>query len=93
MSGGVAFVASAVEPELGATTFAAKRSDPSDPDVTRLREILLRYYEATGSRRAASLLADWPRGIADVWKISGAFVEERGGVPPVAPPGRHSAAV
>jgi glutamate synthase domain-containing protein 2/glutamate synthase domain-containing protein 1/glutamate synthase domain-containing protein 3 len=77
MSGGVAFVASEREPEIGATTFRAERCDPSDPDVTRLREILLRYYEATGSRRAASLLADWPRGISGVWKVSGA--------PPVLP--------
>jgi glutamate synthase domain-containing protein 2/glutamate synthase domain-containing protein 1/glutamate synthase domain-containing protein 3 len=81
MSGGVAFVAgddesgAPVTISLGPTgcVLAAARED--DPDVVRLFGILRRYAEATGSPRAASALAEWPRALARFTKVSLASAE------------------
>jgi len=70
MSGGVAFVA-LDEPfredghglRLGPSACAAGHAAPDDPDVARLRLLLERHAAATGSARAARLLADWPAAL------------------------------
>jgi len=38
--------------------------------VARLRDLLERYAEATGSSRALELLADWPRALEGFVKLS-----------------------
>ncbi len=79
MSGGIVFVASGDEPidesvinafELGPTPCSLVAASESDPDVAHLRGLLERYAEATGSRRAAQLLADWPRAVERFAKLS-----------------------
>ncbi len=81
MSGGVIFYAgeapfdaAAPEPALGPTPCAFGAARESDPDVRKLHALLLRYMEATGSARAAQLLADWPRSLSYFAKLS--LVEE-----------------
>ena len=78
MSGGVVFVATGderfdpAEPgiSLGPTTCRLSVCRPDDPDVARLHALLRRYAEATGSSRAAALLADWPRALDRFAKLS-----------------------
>ncbi len=77
MSGGVAFVAQAEEGRdalatlaLGPTPCQASLCSADDPDVEHLRDLLERYAEATGSRRAAELLCDWPSAVAGFVKIA-----------------------
>ena len=81
MSGGVvffagsaAFDAAAPEPSLGPTPCAFSAARESDPDVRKMYALLQRYVEATGSARAAQLLADWPRSLSCFAKLS--LVEE-----------------
>jgi glutamate synthase domain-containing protein 2/glutamate synthase domain-containing protein 1/glutamate synthase domain-containing protein 3 len=77
MSGGVAFVA-LEEPftpdshglALGPTNLALSACVENDPDVLRLRLVLERHAEATGSPRAARLLADWPRALGRFVKLA-----------------------
>ncbi|MFZ1125244.1 MAG: glutamate synthase large subunit [Candidatus Baltobacteraceae bacterium] len=77
MSGGVVFIAPGDEPideslgafELGPTPCRLTPARESDPDTLRLRDLLERYAEATGSRRAAQLLADWPRALERFAKL------------------------
>jgi glutamate synthase (ferredoxin) len=38
-------------------------------DAARLRELLVRHREATGSRRAADLLTAWERALARFWRV------------------------
>jgi glutamate synthase domain-containing protein 2/glutamate synthase domain-containing protein 3 len=83
MSGGVAFVA-LDEPfhaqshglALGPTGLHLSGCMESDPDVHALRGLLERHAEATGSPRAARLLADWPRALERFAKLA---------VPPILP--------
>jgi glutamate synthase (ferredoxin) len=77
MSGGVVFVAlderfdaAAHGLALGPTTCRLGPAIESDPDVARLRRLLERYAEATGSPRAARLLADWPRALERFAKLA-----------------------
>ncbi|GAC1300096.1 MAG: glutamate synthase-related protein [Vulcanimicrobiaceae bacterium] len=77
MSGGVVFVALGERFEngvsslaLGPTTCRLTPADAEDPDVAVLRALLERYAAATGSPRAARLLADWPRALACFAKLA-----------------------
>ncbi len=77
MSGGVVFVALAdrYDPEahglaLGPTTCRLSAAQTNDPDVVTLRTVLERYAEASGSPRAARLLADWPRALGRFAKLA-----------------------
>ncbi len=77
MSGGVVFVA-LDEPfvdgagglSLGPTTCRLTACFESDPDVLRLHGLLENYAEATGSTRAAKLLADWPAALERFVKLA-----------------------
>jgi glutamate synthase domain-containing protein 3 len=77
MSGGVVFVAleTPFTPDghgllLGPTNCAPQPADAADPDVAQLRELLERHAEATGSPRAARLLAEWPQSLARFAKLA-----------------------
>jgi glutamate synthase (ferredoxin) len=89
MSGGVAFLAPGVTYDADVPEFAlgptACRFGPAfagDPDVARLYALLQRHVEATGSARAAALLADWPNALELFGKLGLAGVESV--VPPAA---------
>jgi glutamate synthase domain-containing protein 2/glutamate synthase domain-containing protein 1/glutamate synthase domain-containing protein 3 len=77
MSGGVIFIAPGDEPfeeyaqslKLGPTPCRLLAATQSDPDIARLRDLLERYAESTGSRRAAQLLADWPCAVERFAKV------------------------
>jgi len=76
MSGGVVFVAlpDRYDPvahgiALGPTTCQLGPASPSDPDVRRLRTTLDRYVQATGSTRAARILAQWPQSLERFAKL------------------------
>jgi glutamate synthase domain-containing protein 3 len=77
MSGGIAFVA-LNEPfhaqahglALGPTNLHLSGCVENDPDVIALRGLLERHAEATGSPRAARLLADWPHALERFAKLS-----------------------
>ncbi len=77
MSGGVVFIAlpgpydaTAHRLALGPTTCRLSPARAGDPDVALLRDLLARYAEATGSPRAARLLADWPRALERIAKLA-----------------------
>ena len=77
MSGGTTFVAldgpfdeHVGDIALGPTPCRFFRCDESDPDVGRLRHVLERYAEATGSTRAAGLLDAWPAALDCFAKLS-----------------------
>jgi glutamate synthase domain-containing protein 2/glutamate synthase domain-containing protein 1/glutamate synthase domain-containing protein 3 len=77
MSGGVVFVAldepfdpSAPAISLGPTNLALVACAEDDPDVSKLRALLERHAEATGSPRAVRLLADWPRALERFAKLA-----------------------
>jgi glutamate synthase (NADPH/NADH) large chain len=58
MTGGVAYIWD--EDGHGVEPSDQVRSEPLDAaDVELLRELVVRHHEATGSRRAATLLARW----------------------------------
>lgn len=76
MSGGVVFIAlddefdvAAPALAMGPTTCSVSACDEHDPDVARLRTVLERYAEATGSPRATRVLADWPRALGRFARI------------------------
>jgi len=71
MSGGVAFVLG--EPgdlSFGPTECVARTVDATDADAVRLRDVLERYADATGSTRARDLLAQWPRSLERLVKVA-----------------------
>ena len=72
MSGGLAYV-HRLDPDLvnpAALRTGELRLDPlDDADAQRLRELLVRHREATGSTRAAELLADFDRARAEFTKV------------------------
>jgi len=77
MSGGVVFVAldqpfeaGAQEIALGPTNLQLTACAEDDPDAATLRGLLERHAEATGSPRAARLLADWPYALARFAKLA-----------------------
>jgi glutamate synthase domain-containing protein 2/glutamate synthase domain-containing protein 1/glutamate synthase domain-containing protein 3 len=76
MSGGVVFITldesfdAGTKLSLGPTVCRVLPARPTDPDVMRMRALLERYVAATGSARAAGLLADWPRALERFAKIS-----------------------
>ncbi|GAC1305930.1 MAG: glutamate synthase large subunit [Vulcanimicrobiaceae bacterium] len=77
MSGGVVFVALGERYEtgfaglaMGPTTCRLTPVHASDPDVSTLRDLLQRHVAATGSSRAATLLADWPLALASFAKLA-----------------------
>jgi glutamate synthase domain-containing protein 3 len=77
MSGGVVFIAfdapfdpSAPPISLGPTNLALGACVEDDPDVRKLRALLERHAEATGSPRAVRLLADWPRALERFAKLA-----------------------
>jgi len=77
MSGGVAFVAfdAPFDPDappltLGPTNLALEACYEDDPDVSQLRALLERHVAATGSARAARLLADWPQALERFAKLA-----------------------
>jgi glutamate synthase domain-containing protein 3 len=90
MSGGVTFVALehpfTVETHglgMGPTTLHLSACDEHDPDVIALRGLLERHAEATGSPRAARVLAGWPGSLERFVKLS---------APPALAPERPDAA-
>jgi glutamate synthase domain-containing protein 3 len=77
MSGGVVFVvldrpfgADGHGLLLGPNVCVVGAAEPGDPDVARLRTMLERHFEATGSARAARLLANWPAALARFAKVA-----------------------
>jgi len=77
MSGGIAFVAldRPFDPlahglALGPTALQLSGLAEDDPDAATLRGLLERHAEATGSPRAARLLADWPAALARFAKLA-----------------------
>ena len=77
MSGGVVFVAlphrydpSSHDLAMGPTTCGLTAARADDPDSAKLRAVLERYAAATGSTRAAKLLADWPRALERFAKLA-----------------------
>jgi glutamate synthase domain-containing protein 2/glutamate synthase domain-containing protein 1/glutamate synthase domain-containing protein 3 len=82
MSGGELFVhdtAGTLPGRLNAELVAAERPDALK--LTRLRELVARHVELTGSAVGAALLADWERAVARFWRVAPidevASVEER----------------
>ena len=77
MSGGIVFVAldapfdsNAHGLSLGPTNLQLGACPEDDPDVAVLRGLLERHAEATGSPRAAKLLADWPHALERFAKLA-----------------------
>jgi len=71
MSGGEAFVLDEDGTFLGRLndgSVTARRLDGSGAEE-RLRELIERHLEATGSQRAAAVLADWPAARARFWHV------------------------
>jgi glutamate synthase (NADPH/NADH) large chain len=67
MSGGIAYVLDLDPVDVNTEMVAIQR--PDHEDLRRLREVVARHGELTGSAVAASLLGDWPRRSAAFSKI------------------------
>jgi glutamate synthase domain-containing protein 2/glutamate synthase domain-containing protein 1/glutamate synthase domain-containing protein 3 len=82
MSGGVLYLAPGGRIDaashglaFGPTECRPSAIEASDADAPALRSLLERHVEATGSERAAALLADWPRSLAEIVRIAVPVVE------------------
>jgi len=90
MSGGVAFVAltEGYDPiahglAMGPTTCRVGPARDGDPDVATLHATLTEYLEATGSPRAAKVLAQWPQSLERFAKLSTIALDPEPSAPPM----------
>jgi glutamate synthase domain-containing protein 3 len=71
MTGGVCYVldgTSEILARVNGQLVEARR--PESDQLARLRELIQRHVELTGSAKGAALLADWDTGSAAFWRIA-----------------------